>query len=81
MPPKPAAAGKNVKAGAGKGKKGKKKKEPEPEPEPQLQDSEASVVEKEFDLVTDLNDEFFIRANKVNEFQSFQKAFNITHLV
>lgn len=69
MPPKvkvpPAKAG----SGAGKkGKKGKKKREkaPPPEPEPALQDSDISFFERDLDLIRDLNEEFFNRANKVN---------------
>lgn len=59
-----------AKAGAGggdgkKGKKGKKKQIIEPEPEPVLQDSDTSFLEREVDLITDLNDDFFNRANKV----------------
>ncbi|XP_073818892.1 uncharacterized protein [Musca autumnalis] len=58
-----------AKAGAGggdgkKGKKGKKKQKIEPEPEPVLQDSDTSFLERDVDLITDLNDDFFNRANK-----------------
>ncbi|KAM7361002.1 LOW QUALITY PROTEIN: occludin-Related Y [Cochliomyia hominivorax] len=57
MPPKKAQ--KNEK----KDKKSKKK--PEPELEPPIQDSLTSVQEKDLDLISDLNDEFFNRANKI----------------
>ncbi|XP_023292258.2 cilia- and flagella-associated protein 58-like [Lucilia cuprina] len=60
MPPKKTAS-ENGK----KDKKDKKKKEPEPEPEPPLQDSLMSVVEKDLDLIKDLNEDFFARANKI----------------
>ncbi|XP_065359816.1 cilia- and flagella-associated protein 58-like [Calliphora vicina] len=60
MPPKKSIA----KAGK-KGKKDKKKEEPEPEAEPPLQDSVTSVQEKDLDLIQDLNEEFFARANKI----------------
>ncbi|XP_037817937.1 cilia- and flagella-associated protein 58 [Lucilia sericata] len=60
MPPKKSAA-ENGK----KGKKDKKKKEAETEPEPPIQDSLMSVVEKDLDLIKDLNEEFFARGNKI----------------
>lgn len=59
VPAKAGAAGK-------KAKKGKIKKPiVEPEPEPVLQDSDTSFFERDLDLIKDLNDEFFNRANKV----------------
>lgn len=61
MPPKKSSvAGK-------KGKKDKKKSEPESKVEPPLQESLLSVHEKDLDLITDLNDDFFARGNKVNK--------------
>ncbi|TMW51372.1 hypothetical protein DOY81_003555 [Sarcophaga bullata] len=48
-----------------KEKKGKKKKEPEKPPEPVYPESLMSVIEKDLDLINDLNDEFFLKATKI----------------
>ncbi|XP_075150835.1 occludin-Related Y [Haematobia irritans] len=64
MPPKVKIFSAKAGAPGKKAKKGAKKIVLEPEPEPVLQDSDTSFLERELDLVTDLNDEFFNRANK-----------------
>uniref|UniRef100_A0A1A9WYN0 Cilia- and flagella-associated protein 58 central coiled coil domain-containing protein n=1 Tax=Glossina brevipalpis TaxID=37001 RepID=A0A1A9WYN0_9MUSC len=64
MPPKAAAKG-GAKPGAKGGEKKKKKKEPEGDGLPPLQDSETSLQEREFDLLQDLNEEFFGKASKL----------------
>ena len=48
-----------------KEKKGKKRKEPEKPPEPVYPESLMSVIEKDLDLINDLNDDFFLKATKV----------------
>lgn len=61
----------------GKGK-GKQKKEPvkEVEPEAQIQLSEASMNERELDLLDDLNDDFFSAADQVTELRLSNTEFN-----
>lgn len=65
MPPKklsvPAKTGKKFL----KDQKNKSQKEPEPETEMPLQDSLASIIEKDLDLIAGLNEDFFAKANKV----------------
>lgn len=73
MPPKrrPSMTVNNVKAGARTGKRGtkskifKKDRDSIETPILRLEDSIDPVEEKDLDFRTDLNDEFFARANKV----------------
>lgn len=51
-----------------KEKKGKKKKELEKPPEPIYPESLMSIIEKDVDLINDLNDDFFLKATKVRFF-------------
>lgn len=48
-----------------KDKKDKKKQELETVVDPQIPSSLLSLHEKDLDLITDLNDDFFARGNKV----------------
>ncbi|XP_013101753.2 cilia- and flagella-associated protein 58 [Stomoxys calcitrans] len=72
------------KAGAGgKKAKGKEKKKiiVEPEPELFMQVSDTSFLERELDLMTDLNDEFFNQSNKtIQQLMEYGRTFEASRI-
>lgn len=72
MPPKkPSVAAKNGKKFV-KDQRNKSQKEAEPETDLPQQDSLASIIEKDLDLIAGLNEDFFAKANKVCKIKAFK---------